>query len=219
MKVFISYRRGDTSLYLVPDLRAALVGVLGEENVFLDIDIPLGVDFRSHIRGEVDRADAVLVLIGPQWGQHRLSALNDFVRMEILAAEELGKLIVPVLVAGRAMPQVAEIPDELQFLCYRNASAIAAPPRHRDDITRLATHFGGLRSAAPRPESAVPSPTITKRVQPTPPHRFAPANAIALHILTGHTSGVYGCAYSPDGTQLATTSADDTVRIWGNRPA
>ncbi len=60
MKVFLSYRRADTSLYLVPDLRAALAGVLGAENVVLDIDnIPLGVDVRSHIRAEVDRADAV----------------------------------------------------------------------------------------------------------------------------------------------------------------
>ncbi len=87
------------------------------------------------------------MLIGPQWGEQRLSAPTDFVRMEILAAEELGKLIVPVLLAGRAMPEAAEIPDELQFLCYRNASAIAAPPRHHEDIARLTTYFGAAYSA------------------------------------------------------------------------
>ena len=32
--------------------------------------------------------------------------------------------------------------------------------------------------------------------------------------LRGHTAGVWGCAVSPDGTWLVTTSDDETARIW-----
>ena len=53
-------------MYLVLDVRKAVAEAVGETNVFLDIvNIPLGVDFRAYIRSEVDKADAVLAVIGP----------------------------------------------------------------------------------------------------------------------------------------------------------
>ncbi|MGH3721840.1 MAG: pentapeptide repeat-containing protein, partial [Pseudonocardiaceae bacterium] len=45
---------------------------------------------------------------------------------------------------------------------------------------------------------------------PTPAH----PTSTHLHALTGHTGGVWGVAFSPDGTRLATTSADQTARLW-----
>ncbi len=45
---------------------------------------------------------------------------------------------------------------------------------------------------------------------PTPAH----PTSTHLHALTGHTGGVWGVAFSPDGTRLATTSNDDTARLW-----
>src|SRR5207253_9656741 len=35
--------------------------------------------------------------------------------------------------------------------------------------------------------------------------------------LSGHASSVMSVAFSPDGTRLATTSYDDTARLWGAR--
>jgi len=32
--------------------------------------------------------------------------------------------------------------------------------------------------------------------------------------LRGHTAGVTGCAWSPDGSKLASSSGDKTVRVW-----
>ncbi|MGH3996550.1 MAG: WD40 repeat domain-containing protein, partial [Pseudonocardiaceae bacterium] len=40
------------------------------------------------------------------------------------------------------------------------------------------------------------------------------ASGDTLRVLSGHTGGVIGVAFSPDGTQLATTSWDNTARLW-----
>jgi len=35
-----------------------------------------------------------------------------------------------------------------------------------------------------------------------------------LHTLPGHAAGIYGVAFSPDGTRIATASSDGTARIY-----
>ena len=35
-----------------------------------------------------------------------------------------------------------------------------------------------------------------------------------MRTLSGHTNGVYGVAFSPDGTHLATASRDKTAKVW-----
>ena len=52
MKIFISYRRKD-STYLVGRIRDQLIAVFGDGTVFRDLDdIPAGVDFRTILEKE-----------------------------------------------------------------------------------------------------------------------------------------------------------------------
>jgi WD40 repeat protein len=40
------------------------------------------------------------------------------------------------------------------------------------------------------------------------------ADGALLRTLEGHTSSVWGVAFSPDGQTLASGSGDETVRLW-----
>lgn len=210
LKVFISCRGTDQTLCLVPQLHDAVAEAIGAANVFLDIDnVPLGVDFRAHIRSEITKTDAVLVLIGPSWDVSRLRHPTDFVRLELLAAQELEKLIVPVLVSGRSMPDPADLPPELQFIRYRRAANIGPPPQDRPDIAHLAHYLANdsqtILTGGSDASTAVPAVT-----------RLNPLGCPELRRLDGHTDTVWGCTFSPDGALLATVSSDKTARIWGN---
>jgi WD40 repeat protein len=43
---------------------------------------------------------------------------------------------------------------------------------------------------------------------------FDAATGDELFTLSGHTDSIFGLAYSPDGTRLATASHDKTVKVW-----
>ena len=48
-------------------------------------------------------------------------------------------------------------------------------------------------------------------------HTAASEESHCLLILQGHTSVVNSCAFSPDGSLLATTSWDKTTKLWDPR--
>ncbi len=90
MKIFISYRRAD-STYLIGRIKDRLVNVFGDESVFRDLDdISAGVDFRTVLEKETNGCNVMLVIIGPQWsgitdtkGNKRLFDITDYTRIEI----------------------------------------------------------------------------------------------------------------------------------------
>src|SRR6266446_6849141 len=82
--IFISYRRDDTS-DVTGRIYDRLIQHFGKDSVFKDVDsIPLGVDFKKHLRDSVARCDVLLTVIGRQWligyvGERRLDDVRDFV--------------------------------------------------------------------------------------------------------------------------------------------
>ena len=124
----ISYRRDDAAAY-AGRVYDRLCQQFGFDRVFMDVDAILpGEDFVHAIRRRIDEAAAWLVLIGPNWaystnsqGERRLDDPDDFVRIELAAALERAIPVIPVLVAGAAMPRGEELPPELQGLVRRQA--------------------------------------------------------------------------------------------------
>ena len=98
----------------------------------MDVDnIPVGVDFVTHLNDQVAACDAVLVVIGPNWakakdkaGQRRLHQPDDFVAIEIAAALTRDIRVIPVLVDGARMPRASELPDALKPLARRQAAEV-----------------------------------------------------------------------------------------------
>lgn len=168
--LFVSYRRDDTQGFagrLVGDLETAF----GTDQVFSDIEIPIGSDFAQVLVETVTQCDAVLVVIGKRWAGEstaglpsRLFEAGDWVRIEVEAALDQGKAVVPVLVGGQPMPAAADLPTGLQRLPRRQAAVLSE--RHWDEdvdqlCARLVTLVPSLRRiSAPAPgapPTALPS--------------------------------------------------------------
>jgi TIR domain len=142
-KVFISYRRGDSSGY-AGRVRDRLERELGRDLLFMDVDaIPLGTNFSKVLHEEVAKCGVLLAMIGPNWpdardehGNRRLDDPNDFVRIEIAAALQRNIPVIPILLDGARIPKATELPEDLKELALRNGMEI----RHasfQDDMNRL----------------------------------------------------------------------------------
>src|SRR5260370_24839441 len=126
--IAISYRRED-STPIAGRLHDRLRAEFGKENVFMDFgSIPYGVDFRDHIAQTLERADILVVVIGPGWLGHRVGEstrriddATDFVRLEIAGALQRGIPVIPILVDETSMPMEDTLPDDLKPLVFRNA--------------------------------------------------------------------------------------------------
>jgi hypothetical protein len=142
-RLFISYRRSDAR-GTAGRLSDTLSAYFGDERVFRDIEnIEGGADFADVIEQNLQGADAVIVLIGPDWlftknanGQRRLEDPADWVAEEIAQAIQLKKPIFPVLIDGASMPRPEELPEKLKPLTRYNAISVS-DDRWKSDVTRL----------------------------------------------------------------------------------
>jgi TPR repeat protein len=141
-QIFISYRRGDAS-FPAGRLYDRLSERFPHNQIFLDVDLDLGVDFAKAIEESVASCDVLLAVIGKQWlssadekGRRRLDNPEDFVRLEIGTALKRGIRVIPVLVEGALMPQSDQLPEDLKLLVRRNALNVSHE-RFRADSERL----------------------------------------------------------------------------------
>ncbi len=140
--IFLSYRRDDSAGF-AGRLSDELEAKLGASTVFRDVDDSRpGEDFVATINNQLKEVSAVLVMVGPHWlaadssGQRRLDKADDFVRLEIQAALASDKPVIPVLVAGAAMPSEADLPPEIAGLARRQA-VVLSDVDWKADVGRL----------------------------------------------------------------------------------
>ncbi len=146
VKIFISYRRGDTA-GRTGRLFDALVGRFGARNVFQDVTaIAPGTDFTRETTDAIGRCDVALIVIGSDWltitgpTGRRLDDQNDHVRKEVAVALSSGVPVVPVLVGGAAMPSADDLPDDLASLVQRQAVIVRDDMWHQD-VDSLVRHL------------------------------------------------------------------------------
>jgi hypothetical protein len=155
IKLFISYRRDDTS-FETATIHRELAGHFGAANVFMDIDnIPAGQDFRQVVEKEISGCDAVLAVIGDRWlaaaddaGKPRLTNASDFVRLEVEAALKRGIPVVPILVRGATMPSPDDLPEALAELSFRNALTIRGGGDFGNDLQRLISQIQKIEAVS-----------------------------------------------------------------------
>ena len=170
-RVFISYRRSQ-SKWAAGRLYDRLADVIGRDNLFFDVsNIEPGEDFVARIRDTVGKCDVLLALIGPDWataadasGRARLLNPRDLVRLEVAAALERRIRVIPILFDGAAMPDEAQLPEDLVPLLDRNAHEVSFA--HFDGdldsfvrvLQRILTATGlGSGAAIPKPAAPVPA--------------------------------------------------------------
>ena len=141
--VFISYRRQD-SQHITGRIYDRLSTQLGKDKVFKDVDsIPLGLDFRDHLRDQISRCSVLVAVIGRNWnetaasGDKRLNDRRDHLRIEIETALERRIPVIPVLVDGAEMPTEEELPPSLGRLAYHHGMSVRPDPDFHNDANRL----------------------------------------------------------------------------------
>ncbi|MGK2913001.1 MAG: toll/interleukin-1 receptor domain-containing protein, partial [Porticoccaceae bacterium] len=162
--IFISYRRQDSQSAagrLADHVKENMPGV----PVFRDVEtIEPGVDFTEAINRALQSCGVLLAVIGPHWGsiidaagRRRLDNSNDYTRLEISTALARPNVrVIPVLVEGAQMPEPADLPEDLQALCRRNAIELT-DKRWSFDVSQLieALHKA-LDIKPPQPEPPPP---------------------------------------------------------------
>jgi hypothetical protein len=141
-RIAISYRRADSDA-ITGRIFDRLASRYGRQSVFQDIDnIPLGVDFRTHVNKVIGDCDVVLAIVGRRWvgrrgGQSRIHDAVDPVRLEIEAALAGNIPIVPLLVDRATMPKPEQLPETIRDFVYRNGLPVDAGQGFDASIERL----------------------------------------------------------------------------------
>jgi hypothetical protein len=167
-RIFVSYRRHDSAGH-AGRLYDHLRDYFGSSRVFMDVEgIEPGTDFTQVLDERIARAEVVIAVVGPNWlpaagarGSGRIDRTEDYVFREIATAFARGVEVIPVLVAGAAVPPRSELPDELADLTRRHMYAVndtafaASLARLIRAVERSAARTRERRRLAPRPATQI----------------------------------------------------------------
>jgi hypothetical protein len=139
-KIFINYRRGDDAGF-TQALYLRLESEFAGGDLFMDVEghIKPGDDFVEILNAQVAASDVVLAVIGPRWAELlavRRDDPDDFLAIEIKAAFDQRKRVIPVLVGGASMPRADSLPEAIRPLARRNAVGLR-PERFEADCQGL----------------------------------------------------------------------------------
>src|SRR5688572_11922701 len=201
MRIFISYRRGDSSGH-AGRLFDALQARFGHDHVFMDISgIDSGENFVEAIDQAIRSCDALVAVIGDEWltctvgNIRRLDSPDDFVRTEIATALERGIPVVPVLVEHTSMPAAASLPEPLKPLATRNAHELT-DARWSYDVERLIAaleKLGGKQGPRERRKWIAAAAALIVVVA---------LGILSYRLLRDDDGGVDAATYAERGTQL-----------------
>jgi hypothetical protein len=105
----------------------ALRQAIGPDLVFMDTSsVEPGSKWPDAIKNSLTKADAVLVIVGPQWirsadewGRRRIDQEDDWVRREVSLALKENKTVIPILVRGAKLPPEDVLPQGIKELPQR----------------------------------------------------------------------------------------------------
>jgi hypothetical protein len=211
-ELFIAYRQADSAGH-GGRLGDNLIKDFGRGQVFKDVEsLPLGVDFVDVIRDMLNRAAAMVVVIGPQWltlhnaDGPRIHQANDLHREEIRTALTRGIPIFPALVNGARMPSANELPADIRGLATKYAAEIrdrtwdadiaplsAAVARALAESPRRQAFLDQVQTRDPRLRSGPAWQWVTDDPLKTAPLDEAPVRTAAKAFALGwgtHTNGI-----------------------------
>lgn len=174
-KIFISYRREDTSGES-GRLKDKLEQIFGQDNIFYDVEtLEAGLNFDQSIAKALSESKVLLAMIGPHWlkvedskGVKRIQKPDDWVRKEISEALKRGLRVIPVLVNGAEMPDPEELPEELKELSLKHAQELTSS-RWNYDVGELTKVLEKIIVKKPEPK-----PQQNPESHPNPRHFAAP---------------------------------------------
>ena len=156
-RIFINYRRGDDAGF-AQALYQRLEEDFPSADLFMDIEghIKPGDDFVEVVNGQVAACDVMLAVIGPRWAvlmEARGGSADDVFTIEIRAALDQGKRVIPVLVGGASMPAGETLPEPIRPLARRNAVGLR-PEQFKADCQGLVNALKEQLTAAEQERAA-----------------------------------------------------------------
>jgi TIR domain len=155
-KIFINYRRDDERGY-TQALYSHLEREFAHGDLFMDVEghIKPGDVFLKVINDNIAASDVVLVVIGPRWTKLLAARQTDadVLMIEIKAALDQRKRIIPALVNGASMPRPDSLPETIRPLADYHAVGLR-PEGFNADCQRLVAALKEKLAAAEQERAA-----------------------------------------------------------------